>query len=161
MSRSPHALCKSTPSVFRVKSVLRELSWLIAEARCLIIGSAAEIEISNMYHFVPTLNCINSYLPGTFQACSRCSGGSILSGHYIGKNELIDLLLVLKASNEEILNIEAFISEDIVICTDCTLCAIVHKSPKKLLSSVLMQIYDININGIWPYNPIEIKESMW
>jgi hypothetical protein len=144
-----------------MKSVLRELSWLVSEARCLIVRKAAEIEISDMYHFIPTLNCINSYLTERYLACSRCSGGSIISGYYIGKNELIDLLLVLKASKEEILDLESYIFEDIVICTDCTLCAIVHRNPKKLLSSVLMQIYDIQVNGAWPYNPVVTKEPMW
>ncbi|DAF42363.1 TPA_asm: protein 3 [Lolium perenne virus 1] len=149
------------PSVFRSKSVLRELSWLVAEARCLIIGKATEIEISDMYHFLPTLDCINNSLTREFQSCSRCSGGSILPGYYLGKNDLIDLLLVLKASKEEVLDIEPFINEDIIICTDCTLCAIIHRSPKRLLSSVLMQIYDISINGLWPYNPVVLRESIW
>ncbi len=150
-----------TESVFCRDDVVQELSWLIAEAKCLISHNTMELDICNLYHYIPTLKCLNRQIIPGIGSCSRCSGGSLFCDHYLKKRDIIILLEFLKASDEEKHQAVYMLDDDFLICTDCLLCAIVHKVPKRLLLSVIDQIYDIQINGLWPYNPVVARDLPW
>jgi len=147
--------------LFLHDDVVRELSWLMAEVRCLITRETLELDIDSIYHYIPTLECLNKHVEQRVESCVRCSGGALFRDYYVKKSDILDLLRVLKANDEEVNCANSLIHEDLYMCTDCILCAIIHKVPKRLLLSVLDQIHDIDINGLWPYNPAVIREIPW
>ncbi|DAZ90731.1 TPA_asm: protein 4 [Holcus virus 1] len=158
MSQSTELPGRVAKTIFSSPDVMHEMRWLIAESKCLIIKRACEITISDLYHYIPTLNAVNAGVGISHASCVRCSDGTIWPGYYLSRDDVLDLLSILNAEDHEIDEAYYLMNEEFCICTECILCAIVHKSPKKLLMSVLNQTYDIISEGLWPYDPVSIRE---
>jgi len=144
--------------VFSSPDVIQEIRWLVAESKCLIIRRACEISISDLCHYMPTLDTLNQGVGVTESSCIRCSDGTVWPGYYLNRHNILNLFRILDASDQECHEADTLMGDEFTICTDCTLCAIVHKSPKKLLLSVLDQINEIESEGLWPYDPVVIRE---
>jgi hypothetical protein len=148
-------------SPFLVKEVKEKILWIIAEVRCMIRYLAFEISPSELTHYEPTVQLINSYMSKSINCCHQCNGHYPWEGYYVTPSDILIFLQTIGGTSKDIEYARSLMEVDFILCTDCVVCSLVHKSPKKLLLSILEDMKTIREQGSWPVLQFNVRERDW